>query len=69
MSLLKQDIRKKEQIDRAISWLEFENGGNSEKYKVEIISKSAIYANNSKSHLLGLYHPILWNDYSKEKIT
>ena len=38
--------------------LEFE-AGNSEKYMLEAIWNSAVYASKTKGHLLGLYYLIM----------
>ena len=53
MLLLKQNTTRKEQIDKSITKLDADNG---EKYKVEAIWDSAIYAKKLKSHLLKLYY-------------
>ena len=58
MSLLEQEITKKEQINKKLTKLEFETG-NNEKYKVEVIWNSAVYANKAKDHLLGLYYLVI----------
>ena len=42
MSLLEQDITKKERMDEKLTKLEFE-AGNSNKYKVEAIRNSTVY--------------------------
>lgn len=62
MSLLEQDITKKEQVDEMTSQIEFDNGkGKSDEYKVEAICNSTVYARESKrDHLQGLYYLILW---------
>lgn len=53
MSLLEQDIIKKEQVEISIELDE----GNSKKYKVQTICNSKIFAKESYSgHLLGLYY-------------
>ena len=61
MSLLKQNITKKEQVDKIMSKLEFINNGNSKEYKVKVIHDSEIYAKelDSNNPLLGLYYLIL----------
>ena len=71
MSMLKQNTKKKGQVDKKIAkQLEFEAGSNNKKYKVEGICKSAVYARELKaSYLLGLYYLISCKDYSKDENT
>ena len=59
MSLLEQDITRKEWLDEhATTQLEFKAGDNKE-YKVEGIQDSALYTIELElGHLLGLYHPL-----------
>ena len=54
MSLLEQNITRKEQVDKKVTELEFE-ADNSKKYEVEAIRDSAVYANKPKGYLPGLY--------------
>lgn len=55
MLLLKQDITKKEQVDKITSQLEFKSNADGEEYKVEAIKNSKIYAKESESdNLSGL---------------
>ena len=69
MSLLEQNITKKERVEDNVTQLELEAGDNSE-YKVEAIWDSAVYTRKSKAgHLLGLYYLISWKGYPKEKNT
>ena len=52
--LLEQDTTKKEQVEKVP---ELNAGDNNEKYKVEVIWNSAVYANKLESgHLPGLYY-------------
>ena len=55
LSLLEQDITRKERVDKKVTELDFE-GGNSKEYVVETIWDSAVYAKKLKGHLLGLYY-------------
>ena len=57
MSLLEEDITKKERVNKKMTELDFETG-NSEEYKVEVIRDSAVYNRESESHLPGLYYLI-----------
>ena len=41
--------------------------GNSKKDKVKAIWDSAVYANERKGHLPGLYYLIVWKKYPKEE--
>ena len=68
MSLLEQDITRKEQVDKNLAKLEFE-AGNSIKYKVEVIWHSVVYANKAKCYLLDLYYLVIWKKYPKEENT
>ena len=68
MSLLEQDITRKEQVDGIITKLEF-NAGNIEEYKLEAIWNNVVYTKESKDHLLGLYYLIAYKGYFKEKNT
>lgn len=52
MSLLEQDITRKEQVNNAA--LEFETGNNKE-YKVVAIIDSTVYGKDAKNHILGFY--------------
>ena len=67
MSLLEQNTIKKEQIEKV---LELDAGNNSEKYDMEAIWDSTIYANESESgYLPGLYYLVVWKGYCKEDNT
>ena len=56
MSLLEQNITKKEQVDEIVTELNFKAGDNEE-YKVEEIWDSAVYANKLEAaYLPGLYY-------------
>ena len=55
VSLLEQYTTRKERLDKRVKQLELK-AGNSEKYKVEAIWDSAVYASESElGQLLGLY--------------
>ena len=66
MLMLKQNIIKKEQIDKNMTVYE---AVDNKKYKVKVIWDSTIYTNKAKGYLLGLYCFIAWKGYSKEKNT
>ena len=69
MSLLDQDTTRKERVDENVTELEFD-ASDSEEYKVEAISDSAVYAMESKSgHLPGLYYLVAWKGYPEEENT
>ena len=53
MSLLKENIIRKEQIDKNVT--EFETN-NSKKYKIEAVWNSIVYTNKAKSYLPDLYY-------------
>lgn len=46
---------KKKQVNKIISWLEFKNDSNNNKYKIEIFYNSLIYANTNKSDFEKLF--------------
>ena len=65
MSLLEQDITRKERVENIT---ESDAGDNSEEYKIEAIWDNAVYANKSESgHLPGLYYLVVWKGYSEEE--
>ena len=67
MILLEQDTTRKGRVSEKVPELDTSNK-NSEKYKVEIIWESAIYANVFESgHLPGLDYLVIWKNYSEEK--
>ena len=69
MSLLEQDITRKERVDNRVTKLKFE-AGNSEEYKVEIIWNSAVYASELESDQLpGLYYLVAWKSYPEKENT
>lgn len=69
MSLLKQDTIKKKRIAKKILQLEFEDDGESKKYKVEAIYDSTINAKELENgYFPGLYYLIFWRSYYKKKI-
>ena len=70
MSLLKQDIIKKRWMNELFSESEPEfDAGNNKEYKIEAIIDSAIYAKETKKHLLGLYYLVSWKGYPEEEST
>ncbi len=74
MSLLEQDIIRKERVDKALPKpekdVEFEARGNKE-YEVKTIINSVVYGQqvNNSNKILGLYYLVLWKGYPKEKNT
>ena len=56
--MLEQDITKKRQVDKkTVEQLEFEAVSNNEKYEVEGICDSAVYARESEAgHLPSFYY-------------
>lgn len=53
-----------------MSWIEFENNDDGDKYNVEAICNSEVYTNESdSSHLPSLYYLVLWKDYLEKKNT
>ena len=69
VSLLEQDITRKEWVDKWVTKLELEVG-DSKEYKVEAIWDSAVYASKSESgQLPSLYYLAAWKGYSKEENT
>ena len=69
MSLLEQDITRKERVDKRVKELELE-ADNSKKYKAEAIQDSAVYASKLESgQLPGLYYLVAWKGYLEEKNT
>ena len=69
MSLLEQDTTKKGRVSKEV--LELDAGNeDSEKYKVEAIRDSAVYANKLESgYPLGFYYLVAWKGYPKEENT
>ena len=69
MSLLEQDNTRKERLYKIATELDVGNH-DSEKYKVEVIPDSTVYARESESsHLPGLQYLFLWKNYLEEKNT
>ena len=69
VSLLKQDITRKEWVDKRVKELELE-AGNSEEYEVGAIWDSAVHASKSESgQLPGLYYLVAWKGYPEEENT
>ena len=58
MSLLEQNIIRKERVDKKVTEWEFEASNNKE-YKVKAMWDSAIYANKTKDPLPELYYLIV----------
>ena len=66
MSLLDQNITRKERVDKNVTKLEFD-AGNSEEYEIEVIRDRAVYAMELESgHLPGLYYLVAWKGYLEE---
>ena len=72
MSLLKQDITKKRQVDNK-ALLELEKKlevYDDKEYEVKIIIDSVVYGQQVNSNQMpGLYYLVLWKNYSKNKNT
>ena len=67
VSLMEQDITKKERVDNET---ELDAGDNSGEYEVEAIWDSAVYAKESESgQLPGLYYLVSWKGYPEEENT
>ena len=66
MSLLQQDIIRKEQVDKNVMELEFDVS-NNEKYKVKTIWKGAVYTKESKDYLPSFYYLIALKGLSSKK--
>ena len=64
ISLLEQNITRKEQVDKQVIKLEIE-AGNSKEYEIKAICNRTIYIYKAKSYLPGLYNLIMWRKYSK----
>ncbi len=57
-------------MNEATSQLEFEGDSDGEKYEVEAICNSAVYARESDSgHPPGLYYLVSWEGYPEEENT
>ncbi len=71
ISLLEEDITRKEQANKMTSKLEYENDGDSEVYEIEVICNNAVYVKESDRgyHLPGLYYLVSWKSYLKEENT
>lgn len=56
------------QVNKITFYLEFENNGNYEDYKIKAFCDKKIYAKELDScYLLGFYYLSLWKGYPKEK--
>ncbi len=71
MSLLEQNITKKERVDNNVRQTKFDaDNNNNGEYKVEAIGDSTLYVIKSKSgYLPGLYYLNFWKTYTKEENT
>ena len=71
MFLLEQNTTKNGRVDEKIAeQLEFKAKNNNEKYKVEGIRNSIIYAKKSEAgHLLGFYYLVSLKGYPEDKST
>ena len=68
MPLLKQNIIKREQVEKRPEF--YAGNDNNKEYKVEAIWNSAVYANKSKSgHLPGFDCLVMWKGFPKEENT
>ncbi len=74
VSLLEQDLTRKEQVDKTLpepeKELEFEAEGNK-KYKVKAIIDSMVYGqqSNDSNQMPSFYYLVLWKDYPEEENT
>ena len=60
MSMLKQDITNKGQVDKKVRQIEFDTGDNdSRKYKMEVIWDSVIYIKELKSGYLPSFYYLM----------
>lgn len=67
--LLEQNITKKRRVDKKDEEMEFKVD-DKEKYKVEEIQDSAVYAKKSEEgYLSKIYYLVFWKSYPKEKNT
>lgn len=69
MSLLEQNITRKEQVDKIMSKLEFKNKGDSKEYKIKAICNNVVHISKLEDHLSSLYYLVLWKSYPKKKNT
>ena len=70
VSLLEQNTTKKRRVDKKVRQMDFDTNNDGEKYKVEAIRDSAVYARESESgHLSKLYYLVSWKGYPEEEIT
>ena len=68
MSLLEQDSIRKGRVDKKTLQLEFEANGEVEKYELEAIRDSAVYAKKSESgQLPDLYYLISWKGFPEKE--
>lgn len=65
--LLKNNIIKKNWVDKMTSQLKFKINNKSKECKVKEIWVNAIYTRELGGHLPGLYYPVLWKGYFKEE--
>lgn len=65
MSMMEQDITRKERLEESITCLEFK-ADNSGKYKVKGICDITVYVRESKGHHPpGFYYLLSWSSYPK----
>lgn len=68
--MLKQNITKKEQIDKIVKNPEFKASNNKKKYKLESIYNSVIYIRNLEvSYMSSLCYFVFWENYPKDENT
>ena len=68
LSLLEQNITKKEWVDKKVTELEFEFG-NNKRYNVGAIWNSAFYTSKLEGYLLSQYYLVAWKLYLEEENT
>ncbi len=72
MSLLEQDITRKERVNKALpepeKEFEFEAGDNKE-YEIEAIIDSAVYEQQANNQMPGLYYLVSWKGHPEEENT
>lgn len=68
MLLLKQDITRRERVDKNVSILDFD-ASNSKEYQVEAIWDSAIFIHEAEDYLPGLDDLVAQKRYIKENNT
>lgn len=69
MSLLKQDITRRGQIDKEFINLDPNQEldlRNNKEYEVKSIKDSVVHTKKAQNQLPGLYYLIFWKDFPKE---